>query len=139
MSARLVVPAVSAVIGTCFAALAGLAIAAMAVPLRSFQALSAVIGALALYFGFLAFRAALAGRPDAETAVRALHHGMLGALLGVVLAAALLFSFGGLARVRFARAIGKQPAVLTDFRWLVWGVVAGFGAGFVARMPRATE
>ena len=137
--ARYVIPAVSAVTGTCFAALAGLAVAALAVPVRRFQVLSIFIAVLALYLGFLGFRAALAGKPDEETAVRALQHGVIGALLGLVLAGVLLLSFGGLARVQVARAVGKSPGVLSEVRWLIWGVVAGFGAGFVARMPRATE
>jgi hypothetical protein len=64
---------------------------------------------------------------------------VIGALLASLLAAVLLFAFGGLAPVQVARAVGKQPSIFTDFCWLIWDVATGFGAGFVARMPRFSE
>lgn len=137
MDARILIVGISAATGACFAALAGLSISAMIAPFRRVQALSVVIAAVAIWLGYLAFRAATTGNTDKETAVASLHRGMLGALTGLIVVGAFLLLFRPDAQSFLAHALGQPAYSFTVFRLLVASVLLGFGTGFVARMPSA--
>jgi hypothetical protein len=139
--ARVLSIGISAATGTCFAVLAGLSISAMAVPVRRFHVASIVLAAVAICLGWLAFRAAMAGVPDeetAETVVEPLRGGMVGAFVGLIVIVALLIMFGAEARGFLAHALGKPTSSFTPFRLLAAAVLLGFGTGFVVRVPSTT-
>ncbi len=64
---RVLIIGISAATGTCFAVLAGLSISAIAVPVRRFHVASIVVAAVAIFLGWRAFRAAMAGVTDEKT------------------------------------------------------------------------
>ena len=136
MSARYLITVISALAGTCFAVLAGLSLSAVIFPVRRFQALSVVIAVAALWLGYLAFRAALAGDVGEGAALRAFHRGVGGALIAVLVMTALLLLFGSATRAFIAHSFGKSTMALPTFRLLLLSALLGFGAGFVLRMPR---
>jgi len=137
--ARVLIIAVSAATGTCFAVLAGLSISALAVPVRRFHTMSIVLAVVTIYLAFRAFRAAVAGFRDEEadeTLVLLLRHGMLGALLGLILIIALISMFGTEARSFLAHALGQRTSGFTPLRLLGAAVLLGFGTGFIVGPPR---
>jgi hypothetical protein len=135
--ARVLIIGISAVTGACFAALAGLSISAMVLPVRRFHVASVVIAAVAICLGYLAFRAAIASKTDEETVIAALRRGIIGALVGLVVIFAFLLMFGPDTRGFLAHALGKPASSFTTFRLLVAAVLLGFGAGFAVPMPTA--
>lgn len=133
--ARALIIGISAATGVCFAVLAGLSISAMALPVRRFQVFSIVIAAVAICLGYLAFRAAIAGKTDEETVVASLHRGMVGAFVGLIVIIVLLLMFRIDTHGFLAHALGKPASSFTTFRLLVASVLLGFGTGFVVRIP----
>lgn len=139
--ARFLIIAVSVVTGACFAVLAGLSISVIVVPVRRFHVTSVVLAAVAIYLGWLAFRAAIAGFAHEETdesVIAPMRRGMIGAFFGLIVVVALLVMFGADARSLLAHALGQRSSSFTPFRLLMAGVLLGFGTGFVARIPGAT-
>jgi hypothetical protein len=142
--ARVLIIAISAATGTCFAVLAGLSISVLAVPVRRFHTMSIVLAGVTIYLAFRAFRAAVSGFRDEEadeTLVLLLRHGMLGALLGLILIIALISMFGTEARSFLAHALGQRTSGFTPFRLLGAAVLLGFGTGFIVgpSRPKATH
>ncbi len=137
--ARVLIVGVSAATGACFAAVAGLSISAIAFPVRRFHAFSAVMAAAGVGLALTAFRAAIVGKTDQETAVASLHRGMLGALLALVAMVALLLMFKVDMQAFLAHAMGRRASTFTTYRLLAAAVLLGFGTGFVAgtRKPAA--
>jgi hypothetical protein len=134
---NVLITAISAAAGACFAGLAGMSISAAVVQVRGELRVGSIVIALAsLVFGYLAFRAALGAATDDDTLVIALRRGMLGALLAAILMAILIYGFGTSTRAFFAHGLGKGILGFTNFRLLLSAVLLGFGAGFVFRMPR---
>lgn len=134
---RVLIIAVSAATGTCFATLAGMSISAMVFPVRRFHVFSLVVAVVAIFLGYLAFRAAVRGRADKEAAAASLSSGMLGALIGLAVMLALWMMFKADTQSFFAHALGKPSWAFTGNRMLAGFVLLGFGAGFIARVPRA--
>lgn len=134
--ARVLIIGISAATGVCFAVLAGLSISAMAVPVRRFHVFSIVVAVVAICLGYLAFRAAMAGNTDEETAVASLRRGMLGALLALIVIVAFLLMFRTDTQGFLAHALGKPASSFTTFRLLTASVLLGFGTGFVVRVPK---
>lgn len=135
--ARFLIIAISSVTGACYAALAGLSISAIVVPVRRFHVLSIVIAAVAIALAYLAFRAAIAGQTDEETVIASARRGMIGAFVGLIVIVVLLIMFKADMQGFFAHALGKRASSFTTFRLLSASVLLGFGAGFVARIPKA--
>lgn len=135
--ARILIISISAATGMCFAVLAGLSISAIAVPVRRFHPFSIVIAAVAICLGYLAYRAAIAGKADEETLVGSLRRGIFGAFVGLILIIAFLFMFGADTRALLAHALDQPAPGFTTFRVLIASVLLGFGTGFVVGMPRA--
>ena len=134
-TARVLIVAISAATGACFAALAGLSISAMVLPVRRFHSFSLVIAVAAVCLGCVAFRAAIAGRTDEEAMAASLRRGMLGALIGLVAIIAVLLMFSAETHGYVAHALGRRTSSFTTFRLLVGAVLLGFGSGFVVGMP----
>lgn len=132
---RFLIILISAVTGVCFAALAGLSISEMLFPVRGFHVASLVLAAVSVFFGYRAFRAAIAGKTSAEALAASLLGGMLGALVGLVTIIALIVMFRHDLQAVLAHAIGKRSTVFSEYRLLAIFVLLGFGAGFVARVP----
>ncbi len=129
---RLLIVIISTVTGVCFAVLAGLSISEMIAPVRTFHPFSIVIAVVSLPIAFLAFRAARTGHTDAATSVECSFRGMIGAFIGFIVMASLLFLFRP-DGVRFvAHALGQRPDSFSVFRLLLVSILLGFGAGFVA-------
>ena len=133
---KLLITGISAVTGTCFAVLAGLSLAAIVFPARRFHPASVFIAAVAIWFAYLAFRAAVAGRVDQPTLVAALQRGIIAAFLGVVVIAALLLLFGPSTRGFIAHGFSKPMSGFTNLRLMVAVALLAFGTGFVVRMPK---
>jgi hypothetical protein len=141
-AARILIIGISAATGTCFAALAGLSISAIAVPVRRFHVTSIVVAAVAICLGWQAFRAAKAGVTDEkteETVIAPLLRGIVGAFVGLIFIVALLLMFGPDARGFLAHAVGRPTSSFTPVRLLAAAVLLGFGTGFVVRLPSATK
>ena len=139
---RVLIIGISAATGTCFAVLAGLSISAIAVPVRRFHVASIVVAAVAIFLGWQAFRAAMAGVTDEkteETVVAPLVRGIVGAFVGLIFIVALILMFGPDARGFLAHAVGKPTSSFTPIRLLAAAVLLGFGTGFVVRLPGATK
>jgi len=139
---RVLIIGISAATGTCFAVLAGLSISAIAVPVRRFHVASIVVAAVAIFLGWQAFRAAMAGVTDEkteETVVAPLVRGIVGAFVGLIFIVALILMFGPDARGFLAHAVGKPTSSFTPIRLLAAAVLLGFGTGFVVRLPSATK
>ena len=135
--ARVLIIAIRAATGTCYAALAGLSISVTAVPVRRFHATSIGLAVVTVCLGLLAFRAALAVFTEEDTdesLVLLLRNGMVGAFLGLVVIAAALLMFGADARSILAHALGQRTSSFTPFRLLVAAVLLGFGTGFILRV-----
>jgi uncharacterized membrane protein len=137
VSGRVVVTAISASTGTCFAVLAALSIRAAAFPARRLHIFSVVIAAVAIGFGYLAFRAALAGQTNEETVTTSLRRGMVGAFAGLIVMIVFLLFFGPDTRAFLAHALNKTASSFTDLRLMVAAVLLGFGTGFVMGIPKA--
>lgn len=135
-AARFLITGISAATGTCFAVLAGLSLSALALPARRFHVASAVIAAVAICLGYIAFRAATASKTDEEIVLTSLRRGMVGALTGLVVIIAFLLMFGPDAHGFLAHALGKHASDFTTSRLLTAAVLLGFGTGFVIRMPK---
>ncbi len=134
---RVLITAISAAAGTCFAALAGMSISAAVVQVRGeLRVGSIVIAVVSLVFGYLAFRAALGAATDEDTMVTALRRGVVGGLIAAIVMAVLIYGFGTTTRAFFAHGLGKGILGFTNFRLLLGAVLLGFGAGFVLHMPR---
>jgi len=131
---RVLIIAISAVTGVCFAVLAGLSVSAMAAPFRRFHFFSVVIAVVSIFVGYLAFRAATSGHTDKVTVVNALFRGMVGAFVALLVILALLLMFRPDAQSFLAHALGRPSYTFTIFRLLVASVLLGFGTGFVARI-----
>ena len=131
---RVLIIAVSAVTGTCFAVLAGLSLSAFLAPFRSSHYFSLVIAVVSLGIAYMAIRAARAGRTGRGTAAAALVSGMVGAMAGVFLIIAILLMFRPDAQSLLAHSLGRPASTVTVFRLLVAGGLLGFGTGFVARV-----
>lgn len=136
---RIFIVAVSAATGACFAALAGLSIAAMVMPFRRWHFLSLVIAIVSVWFGYLAFRAARAGHTDKVTQRQSLVRGVIGALIGVLAAFGLLLLFRPDAQSEIAHSLGRPSWSFTATRLLIASALLGFGAGFVARIRTARK
>jgi FtsH-binding integral membrane protein len=135
--ARFLITGISAATGACFAALAGLSLSAMVLPVRRFHVFSIVIAVVAICLGYLAFRAATAGKTDEETVLGSLRRGLIGAFVGLIVIMAFLLMFRSATHAFLAHALGKPASIFTDFRLLLASVLLGFGTGFVVRMPTA--
>lgn len=133
---KVLITGISAVTGTCFAALAGLGISASAFPVRRFHAFSVIVAAVALCLAYLAFRAAIVGKTDKETASAALISGIVGAFIALVVIGAFIVMFKAGTQSFLAHALGKPTSAFTSFRLLVASVLLGFGTGFVLCVPR---
>lgn len=136
--ARFLIIAISVMTGACFTVLAGLSISAIVVPVRRFHLTSVVVAVITVCLGWLAFRAAMAGFTHEETdesVVAPMRRGVIGAFVGLILVVALLLMFGADARSLLAHSLGRRTSSFTPFRLLVGGVLLGFGAGFVMRIP----
>jgi hypothetical protein len=96
---------------------------------------SVVIAVVAICLGLMAFRAAIAGNTDEETAVASLRRGIIGAFIGLLVIAAFLLMFRTDTQGFLAHAMGKPASSFTTFRLLMASVLLGFGAGFVVRLP----
>ena len=131
---RIVIIAISAVTGTCFAALAGLSISAIVTPFRQRHVFSFVVAIVSVYIAYLAIRAARAGSTGRGTAAASLASGIVGALAGVLVVIAVLLMYRPDAQSFLAHAIGMRASSFTIFRLLLAGVLLGFGTGFVARV-----
>lgn len=136
---RIVIVAVSAATGACFAALAGLSIAAMIMPFRRFHVLSLIFAVISLWVGYMAFRAARVGHTDKVTRRQSLVRGMIGAMVGVLAMFALLLLFRPDAQSTLAHAFGRPSWSFTVNRLLIVSALLGFGAGFVARIRIAAK
>ena len=139
--ARVLIIAISVVTGACFTVLAGLSISVIAVPVRRFHVTSVVLAAITVCFGWLAFRAAIAGfhhEESEESLVAPMRRGVIGAFAGLILVVALLLMFGADARSLLAHSLGRRTSSFTPFHLLLSGVLLGFGAGFVMRSPGDT-
>ncbi len=132
------VTAISAATGVFFAVLAGFSIAAIAVPFRRVHVFSIVIAVAAVVLGYLAFRAAVAGRADDDSALAALRRGIIGAFVGLLAMVAFLLMFRPDTQTVLAHALGKPEAGFTTFRLLLACVLLGFGTGFILRMPKSS-
>jgi hypothetical protein len=137
--ARIVIIAISAITGTCFAVLAGLSISAIVTPFRRVHAFSVVIAIVSICIAYLAIRAAKAGRTGKGTAAASLSSGIIGALLGLLAMMAILLMFRPDAQSFLAHCLGKPASGFTVFRLMVASVLLGFGTGFVARVSRASR
>lgn len=135
--ARILITAISAATGACFAVLAGLSIAAIVMPFRRWHFLSVVFAIVSIWIGYMAFRAARIGHTDKVTRRQSLVRGVIGALLGVLAMFALLLLFRPDAQTTIAHALGKPSAGFTAARLLIASSLLGFGAGFVARIRTA--
>ena len=131
---RVMIIAISAVTGTCFAVLAGLSISAIITPFRQVHFFSFVIAVVSIYIAYLAIRAAKAGSTGKGTTAAALASGIIGSLAGLMVVIAMLLAFRPDAQSFLAHAIGRRASDLTVFRLLLAGVLLGFGTGFVARV-----
>ncbi len=132
---QVLITAISAATGTCFAVLAGLSISAIFFPARRFHSFSVVCAVFAICVAGLAFRAATAGRTDEETVLASLRRGIIGALVGLIVIVAALFLFKSDVHAFLAHSLGKPASTFTTFRLLLAAVLLGFGTGFVARIP----
>ncbi len=135
--AGILIIGISAVTGACFAALAGLSISALAFPVRRPHVFSAIVAAVAICIGYLAFRAAIAGETDEETAVAGMRRGVIGALVGLIVMIAIFVMFKTDAQAYLAHALGKRASTFTTYRLLAGSVLLGFGTGFVLGLPKA--
>lgn len=133
---KVLITGISAATGTCFAVLAGLGISAAAFPVRRFHGFSVVLAAVALAFAYLAFRAAVAGKADKDTASMSLRAGIIGAFIALLVIGAFIVMFKAGTQSFLAHALGKPTSAFTSFRLLIASVLLGFGAGFVLRVPR---
>lgn len=128
---RVLMVAISAATGTCFAVLAALSISDLVVPFRRFHVSSLVIAVVTLFLAYLAFRAAISGKSGGVTVLSSLLRGILGAFLGLILMSAFLFMFGSDTLVFLAHALGRPALGFTTSRLLVAAALLGFGTGFV--------
>ncbi len=134
---RILIVAISAATGACFAALAGLSVAAMVTPFRQRHFLSLLFAVVSIWIGYMAFRAARVGHTDKVTRRQSLVRAVIGALVGVLAMFALLLLFRPDAQSTIAHALGKPSAGFTAGRLLIASALLGFGAGFVARIRTA--
>ena len=137
--ARFLIVGISTVTGASFAVLAGMSVAAIAAPVRSFHTFSVVIAAAAVVLGYMSFRAALAGHTGGRSLVDSLRAGMLGAFVGLLVMFLFLVGFKGGTQGFLAHALGKPASAFTINRLLVVSVLLGFGTGFVVRVPKGPE
>lgn len=134
---RILIVAISAATGACFAGLAGLSIAALVMPFRQRHILSVVFAVVSLWVGYMAFRAARSGHTDKVTRRQSLVRGVIGAMIGVLAMFALLLLFRPDAQSTIAHALGRPAAGFTATNLLIVSALFGFGAGFVARIRTA--
>lgn len=134
---RHVIVVISAVTGACFAALAGLSISELVFPVRTRHVGSVVVAVASVILGYLAFRAAIAGKTHAESLSASLHGGMLGALVGLVAIVVLIVGFQDTTQAFFAHALGRPSYAFSEYRLLAAWIVLGFGTGFVLRVPKS--
>ena len=132
---RSLIIVISAVTGVCFATLAGLSLSEMLFPVRGFHLISVVVAAASVVLGYLAFRAAIAGRTSAEALATSLLGGVLGTLVGLFAIIVLIVLFRSDLPALLAHAIGKRGSIFTEYRLLAAFVLLGFGTGFVVRVP----
>ena len=130
---RVLMVAISAAMGTCFAVLAGLSISDVIAPFRRFHVASLVIAVVTLFLAYLAFRAAIEGKTGGVTLLAALVRGIVGAFLGLIVMSAFLFMFGAGTLEFLAHAVGRPALGFTTSRLLMVAAVLGFGTGFVVR------
>jgi len=137
--AQVLIIVISAATGTCFAAIAGLSISAMAVPVRRFHYPSIFLAAIGIYIAWVSFRAAVRGFSEEETGealVTPLQHGILGAFVGFLAVVALLIFFGGEGQSLLAHSLGRRSSSFTTWQLLTTAVLLGFGTGFVTSVRR---
>jgi hypothetical protein len=140
--AQVLIIVISAATGTCFAAIAGLSISAMAFPVRSFHVASIVLAAIGISIAWMSFRAAVRGFSEEETGealVTPLHRGILGAFVGFLVIVALLIFFGAEGQRLLAHSLGRRSSGFTTLRMLTAAVLLGFGTGFVTGIRRAIQ
>ncbi len=125
-----------AVWGVCFAALAARSLSHAFVNPR-FRVYSIVYGLVALVLAYFAFRAAIAGRTDEESFLRALWGGFAGAVVGAIVMGTVYTMFRDTAREHFARPLGVHLSQLSAFRLLLSFLFLGFGAGFALTTKKA--
>ena len=130
---RVLMVAISAAMGTCFAVLAGLSISDVVAPFRRFHVSSLVIAVVTLFLAYLAFRAAISGKSGGVTLLSSLIRGILGAFLGLIAMGAFLLMFGSETLEFLAHALGRPVVSFTTSRLLVASALLGFGTGFVVR------
>lgn len=133
---RVLMVAISAAMGTCFAVLAGLSISDVVAPFRHFHVSSLVIAAVSLFLAYLAFRAAISGKSGGVTLLSAVIRGILGAFLGLIAMSAFLFMFGAETLEFLAHAVGRPALGFTTSRLLMAAALLGFGTGFVVRRSK---
>ena len=134
---RVLMVAISAATGTCFAVLAGLGISDMVVPFRRFHLSSLLIAVVSLGLAYLAFRAAISGKSGGVTLLAQLVRGILGAFAGLLAMGAFLVMFGDDTRSFLAHSLARPAVSFTDFRVLLASALLGFGIGFV--LPRSPK
>lgn len=132
---RVLIILISAVTGVCFAALAGLSISEILFPVRGFHVMSVIVAVFSVIFGYLAFRAAIFGKTNAEALAISLHGGVIGAIIGLFAIILLIVMFQHDLQAYLAHSLGKRASILSEYRLLVIFVLLGFGVGFVARVP----
>jgi hypothetical protein len=130
---RVLMVAISAATGTCFAVLAALSISDVVVPFRRFHVSSLVIAAITLLLAYLAFRAAISGRSGGVTVLASLLRGILGAFAGLIVMSLFLLMFGSDTLEFLAHAVGRPAVGFTTSRLLVVAALLGFGTAFVVR------
>ena len=130
---RVLMVAISAATGTCFAVLAGLSISDVVAPFRRFHVASLVIAVVTLFLAYLAFRAAISGKSGGVTVLASLLRGILGAFAGLIVMSLFLLMFGSDTLEFLAHAVGRPAVSFTTSRLLVAAALLGFGTGFVVR------
>jgi type IV secretory pathway VirB2 component (pilin) len=112
-----------------------MSVSAMAVPVRNFHILSAVIAAAAIGLAYVAFRAATVGKTDSDTMLRSLCRAIGGAFIGLIAVIVIRLMFGTETHGLLAHALGKSASTFTTFQLMIASALLGFGGGFVVRMP----
>ena len=133
---RFLITVIGAATGVCFAVLAGLSLSAIVSRTHRFHPFSVVIAVVSIFFGYIAFRAAIAGKTDEMTLVTSLRRGLVGAFVGLIAMVALILMFRENLYPYLAHSLGNPAYVVSNARLLTASLLLGFGVGFVVAMPR---
>ncbi len=124
---------IGAVSGVCFAVLAARGLS-VAVVTAHFRVSALVYAAITAFLSYFAFRAALAGRSDEASFVRAVWGGFGGLVVGMVVVFTAYAMLGDSMRTYVARPLGLHLSQVGMFRVTVGFVLLGFAGGFALRI-----